>query len=204
MVPNSTGPSAAIRFRRHAMKILRSILFVLAFCLAMASLVWGQSQITTGTIQGEVTDENGGLVPGATVEIKNLDTNFSRTETTGPDGRFTFLLLPPGRYTATISKPGFATIVQENVNLTVGQSLSLPVGMKVSAVAERIVVTATPTIEVAKTESSSTLDQLTVATTPILGRKFEDLLTPGVRVDRKSTRLNSSHLVISYAVFCLK
>src|SRR3989454_138908 len=166
------------------MKILRSILFVLAFCLAMASLAWGQSQITTGTIQGEVADEKGGLVPGATVEIKNLDTNFSRTETTGPDGRFTFLLLPPGRYTVTISKPGFATIVQENVNLTVGQSLSLPVGMKISAVAERIVVTATPTIEVSKTESSSTLDQLTVSTTPILGRKFEDLLTltPGVSI----------------------
>src|SRR5437660_3694774 len=184
MVPNSTGPSAAIRFRRHAMKILRSILFVLAFCLAMASLVWGQSQITAGTIQGEVTDEKGGLVPGATVEIKNLDTNFSRTETTGPDGRFTFLLLPSGRYTVTISKQGFATIVQENVNLTVGQSLSLPVSMKISAVEERIVVTATPTIEVAKTESSSTLDQLTVATTPILGRKFEDLLTltPGVSI----------------------
>ena len=166
------------------MKILRSILFVLAFCLATASLVWGQSQITAGTIQGEVTDEKGGLVPGATVEIKNLDTNFSRTETTGPDGRFTFLLLPSGRYTVTISKQGFATIVQENVNLTVGQSLSLPVSMKISAVEERIVVTATPTIEVAKTESSSTLDQLTVATTPILGRKFEDLLTltPGVSI----------------------
>src|SRR5712691_6080783 len=184
MAPNSTGPSAAIRFRRHAMKILRGLVFVFAFCLSMASLAWGQSQITTGTIQGEVTDENGGLVPGATVEIKNLDTNFSRTETTGPDGRFIFLLLPPGRYTATISKQGFATIVQENVNLTVGQSLSLPVGMKISAVAERIVVTATPTIEVSKTESSNTLDQLTVSTTPILGRKFEDLLTltPGVSV----------------------
>src|SRR3989441_1791372 len=184
MVPNSTGPSASIRFRRRAMKILRSILIVLAFCLSMASFVWGQSQITTGTIQGEVADEKGGLVPGANVEIKNLDTNFSRTETTGPDGRFTFLLLPSGRYTVTISKPGFATIVQENVNLTVGQPLSLPVGMKISAVAERIVVTATPTIEVSKTESSSTLDQLTVSTTPILGRKFEDLLTltPGVSI----------------------
>src|SRR2546426_5232364 len=27
---------------------------------------------------------------------------------------------------------------------------------------------------------------------------------PSLRLDRKSTRLNSSHLVISYAVFCLK
>src|SRR5205807_10397357 len=32
----------------------------------------------------------------------------------------------------------------------------------------------------------------------------DDWVTKGVRVDRKSTRLNSSHLVISYAVFCLK
>src|SRR2546426_6900254 len=29
-------------------------------------------------------------------------------------------------------------------------------------------------------------------------------LAPGAQIDRKSTRLNSSHLVISYAVFCLK
>src|SRR5256885_2889201 len=29
-------------------------------------------------------------------------------------------------------------------------------------------------------------------------------LSPGTFLDRKSTRLNSSHLVISYAVFCLK
>ncbi len=148
------------------------------------SSAWAQSQITAGTIQGEVTDEKGGVVPDATVEIRNLDTNLTKTQTTGSDGRFAFLLLPPGRYTVTISKTGFATIVQENVSLTVGQTISLPLTVKVSAVAERAVVTATPTIETAKTESSSTLNQLTVGTTPILGRKFEDLLTltPGVSI----------------------
>ncbi len=166
------------------MKKLLVVLCVLGFCLATASLARGQAQITTGTIQGEVLDEKGLAVPDATVEIRNLDTNQSRTETTGSDGRFSFLLLPPGRYTVTISKQGFATIVQENVSLTVGQALTLPVTMKISAVAERIVVTATPTVEVTKTESSSTLNQLTVGTTPILGRKFEDLLTltPGVSI----------------------
>src|SRR5712692_12120283 len=129
---------------------------VFAACLFLASSAWAQSQITSGTIQGEVTDEKGGVVPEATVEIRNLDTNLTKTQTTGSDGRFAFLLLPPGRYTVTISKTGFATIVQENVSLTVGQTISLPVGMKVSAVAERIVVTATPTVEVTKTESSTT------------------------------------------------
>jgi len=131
-----------------------------------------------------VTDEKGGLVPDATVEIRNLDTNLTKTQNTDSDGRFRFLLLPPGRYTVTVSKTGFATIVQENVNLTVGQTISLPVSMKISAVAERIVVTATPTVEVTKTESSSTLNSLTVTNTPVLGRKFEDLLTltPGVSI----------------------
>src|SRR2546426_8383556 len=33
---------------------------------------------------------------------------------------------------------------------------------------------------------------------------FERELLDHFRIDRKSTRLNSSHLVISYAVFCLK
>ncbi len=157
---------------------------VFAACLFLASSAWAQSQITSGTIQGEVTDEKGGVVPEATVEIRNLDTNLTKTQTTGSDGRFAFLLLPPGRYTVTISKTGFATVVQENVSLTVGQAISLPLTVKVSAVAERVVVTATPTIEIAKTESSSTLNQLTVGTTPILGRKFEDLLTltPGVSI----------------------
>ncbi|HSE96688.1 MAG TPA: TonB-dependent receptor plug domain-containing protein, partial [Blastocatellia bacterium] len=49
---------------------------------------------------------------------------------------------------------------------------------------ERVVVSAAPTIDTVKTESSSTLNELSVSTTPILGRKFEDLLTltPGVSI----------------------
>jgi len=46
--------------------------------LAIASVVTAQTQITTGTIQGTVTDTNGGLVPGANVESRSLDTNLSR------------------------------------------------------------------------------------------------------------------------------
>lgn len=159
-------------------------LFGLVLCLAVATPGWSQTQITTGTVQGDVLDEKGGTVPGANVEIKNLDTNFTKTAATGSDGHFTFLLLPPWRYTLTVTKQGFATIVQENVNLTVGQAISLPVTMKVSATSERIVVTATPTIEVTQTESSSTLNDLSVSHTPVLGRKFEDLLTltPGVSI----------------------
>ena len=126
----------------------------------------------------------GPLFPGASVEVKNVETNFSRSLTTDEDGRFVALSLPPGKYTVTVSKQGFATLVVENANLTVGQAISLPLSMKVSGVEERVTITATPTIDTVKTESSTTLDENTVSNTPILGRKFEDLLTltPGVSI----------------------
>jgi len=129
-------------------------------------------------------DANGAVVPGANVEIKNLDTNFSKTMTTDDGGRFVALALRPGNYSVTVSKQGFATLVVEKTELTVGQALTFPLSMKVSGVQERVTVTVTPTVDTVKTESSSTLNETTVSTTPILGRKFEDLLTltPGVSV----------------------
>src|SRR5437660_12300713 len=56
--------------------------------------------------------------------------------------------------------------------------------MKISQVEERVTITATPTVDTVTTEASTTLNETTVSTTPILGRKFEDLLTltPGVSV----------------------
>ncbi len=158
----------------------------LALCFLFAPTAWSQAQFTTGAVQGDVLDEKGGTVPGASVEAKNLDTNYIRSESTNGDGHFQFLNLAPGRYTLTITKSGFTTIVQENVHLTVGQVLSIPVTVKVSAVAQQIVVTDVPVIETTKTESSSTLEESAIATTPVLGRKFEDLLTltPGVSISQ--------------------
>ena len=154
------------------------------FVFVCAGTAWGQAQITTGTVQGDVVDERGGSVAGATVEARNLDTNFARVEKTDSDGHFAFLNLAPGRYELKITQAGFATILQQNVNLTVGQVLTIPVTLRVSSVSQQIVVSDVPVIETTKTESSSTLNELTVSSTPVLGRKFEDLLTltPGVAI----------------------
>src|SRR5262245_49063171 len=143
---------------------------------------WSQSQATTGVIQGTITDPSGAAVAGANLEAKNLDTNFTRSQDSDSSGRFAFLQMPPGRYTVTASKSGFGT-VRGNVDLTVGQALSLPIALSVSGVAEEITVEAAPT-EVTAVASSTTLNELTVDTTPVLGRKFEDLLTltPGVGI----------------------
>jgi len=162
----------------------KGLVICLLLTLVFATAVVAQTQITSGTIQGTVLDANGAAVPGAIVEVKNVETNFSRGLTTDEDGRFVGLSLPPGKYTVTVSKQGFATLVVEDANLTVGQAMSLPLSMKVSGVAERVTITATPTIDTVKTESSTTLGESTVSNTPILGRKFEDLLTltPGVSI----------------------
>jgi hypothetical protein len=160
----------------------------LSICLLVTLLfavgTQAQTQITSGTIQGTVLDANGAAVPGANVEIKNLDTNSLRNLSTDDEGRFVALQLSPGRYSVTITKQGFATLVLESTTLTVGQAINLPVSMKVSGVEERVTISATPTVDTLKTESSTTLNETAVNTTPILGRKFEDLLTltPGVSV----------------------
>src|SRR2546423_9110786 len=166
------------------MKKLVSCTFVLVSLLLSAPRGFGQAQITTGTIQGDVLDEKGGAVGGASIEARNLETNLVRTEGADSDGHFAFLSVPPGRYELKVSQQGFATILQQNVNVTVGSVFTIPVTMKISSVSQQIVVTDVPVIEVTKTESSSTLDESAVANTPVLGRKFEDLLTltPGVSI----------------------
>ena len=64
----------------------RRIAAIVGVVLAIALPASGQTQITTGIIQGTVTDQSGALVPGANVEVRNADTNSSRAQTTNVDG----------------------------------------------------------------------------------------------------------------------
>ena len=157
--------------------------FLTAFFLILTSFVTAQD-ITSGSIQGTITDEQGAVVAGATVEARDVATNFSRSFVTGPDGRFVLLSMPPGRYVVSVTKDGFARLNQENVNVTVGSTVNLPVGLKVSGVSGVVTITDTPTIDTTKSDASTTLNQTAIENTPILGRKFEDLLTltPGVSI----------------------
>ncbi len=158
---------------------------VLAAVVAFATPASAQTQITTSDIRGVVFDSSGGVLPGVDIEIRNADTNFVRELVSDPGGRFVALQLPPGRYTATFKLSGFATLVQDGIQVTVGQAIQLNPTMKPSNVTETVTVTSqASTVELTRTTSASTLDENAIATTPILGRKFEDLLslTPGVSV----------------------
>src|SRR4029450_5085478 len=133
---------------------------ILPFTLPLPA---GAQQITTGVIQGSVSDSTCASLPGVTVEARNLDTNQGRTQVTENDGRFVFLQLPPGNYRVTFTLSGFATVVQENGLVTVGKSLNLPVAMKVSGVSETVTVTTgTPVIETSRTAAATTINQATI------------------------------------------
>ncbi len=159
-------------------------LLMLMILLLSAIPISAQTQITTGVIQGTVFDEANAVVAGADVEVKNTDTNLTKNLKTDSDGRFVFLQLPSGRYTLTVTRQGYATLAQENLTLTVGQAINLNLNLKVSSVQERVTITAAPTIDTVRVESSSTINEIAISRTPVLGRKFEDLLTltPGVSI----------------------
>ncbi|MEK7855086.1 MAG: carboxypeptidase-like regulatory domain-containing protein, partial [Acidobacteriota bacterium] len=87
-------------------KIISSII---AFATLLLFTVIGlaQSQATTGTIQGTVSDPNGAVISGASVIVKNTQTGFERTVVSNSDGYFTAPLLPLGKYRITTNASGF-------------------------------------------------------------------------------------------------
>ena len=153
--------------------------------LLVAAGVFGQSQATTGTIQGTVVDPNGAVVSGASVTVKNVETGFERTVTSNSDGFFTAPLLPLGRYRVTTNASGFSAFVLENVEVTVGQTLALNVRLNVGGTTETVDVTAdTEAVDTARTELSTQINERSVENLPINRRDFSRfaLLTPGVSI----------------------
>jgi carboxypeptidase family protein/TonB-dependent receptor-like protein len=162
-----------------------SLLVILLFGIGAAAL-YAQVGATNGSIQGDVTDVRGAVIPDAAVEADEVDTATIHRAVTEGSGHFEFPSLQPGRYVVKISKAGFATTIQENLNLTVGRTTSLKLTLQVAGTAESIIVSSAPLVDVVTTSSTTTLGEATIATTPVLGRKFEDLLTltPGVSISQ--------------------
>src|SRR5258708_32219482 len=144
------------------MRLLRSLLlvFLLTGLVLIPSLLLGQSQANTGTIEGTVVDPSGSAIPNAEVTLKNLGTNFTRVIQTDTDGRFRGLLLPLGPYTVTAKAPHFGTIVRQALDLAVGQSISLNLTLNISQIGE--VMSANPDaplLETGVVDSSTNLDE---------------------------------------------
>src|SRR5262245_52887220 len=87
-------------------KPLCALLLVLAMAVSAVS-AFAQAQAGSGQIVGTITDDQGAALSGATVKAVNKQTGLNKTVTTGDDGQFTILLLPPGNYEVGIDAKGF-------------------------------------------------------------------------------------------------
>ena len=165
--------------RLRAFSLGAGLIVSLAIAAAPAA-----AQVTTSAIEGVVTDSTGAVLAGVNVEISNVDTNLTRSLVTDNDGRFAALQLPPGRYSLTLKLSGFATVKLDSVLTTVGETVRVSPAMKPGTTETVNVTAGSLAVDTARTAAASLLDETTVRSTPILGRKFEDLLTltPGVSI----------------------
>lgn len=153
------------------------------------------AQTNTGNVYGNVIDELGSPIPGGTATL----TGPAAPRTAGVDasGVFRFPRVAPGKYTLTVTMPGFATLTRENVVVSVGQSVQLDVPMRLATVQENVTVTnATPLIDSRKVETGQTFtgEQLTEIPT---SRDVWSLIQqiPGVQLDTVNVAGNASAIM---------
>ena len=140
------------------------------------------AQTVNGAVHGTVTDATGGVIPDATVEVANLATGLTRKATANTTGFYTITQLPPGQYSVTVSKAGFATVVQGHLELLVNQDLEADYTLKVGEVTQHVEVTSAPPIlDTANATLGQVIGSKQVVDLPLNGRQFTQLvlLTPG-------------------------
>jgi hypothetical protein len=107
------------------MNRLRITLFAVLFLLV--PLAFSQT-ITTSDVVGVVTDTTGAVVPGATVTIKSIETNETRTATSNEQGEYRFPLMKPGEYVVSATTAGLKSN-STRFTLLVGQAQAMNITM---------------------------------------------------------------------------
>ena len=127
------------------------------------------AQTVAGTIQGVVTDVTGAVLPGATIQITNVETGATRDVTTNAVGFYTAPFVPVGRYTVTARLSGFAILVREGVEVGLNQTRVADFQLKQGAREETIRVTgASPPINTVNAEVKGSLTAQQIADKPTL------------------------------------
>jgi outer membrane receptor protein involved in Fe transport len=178
------------------MPIVRRVLFA-ALVLVFGVATLAAAQGTNGVITGLVADPQGGILPGVTVTVRNVDTGVIRTVVTEPDGRYRVPALPAGRYDVRAELQGFTTAEITGLTLTINQELRQDVTMTVGALQETITVTAqAPVIEPTTSEVAAVITQEQIATLPIANRSAVSLslLLPGTSQDGSRPRRNNAQV----------
>lgn len=152
-----------------------------------ALVVTSPAQVSTGTIEGNITDPTNAAVGNATVLVTNTATGIETRTTSGAGGFYSAPNLQTGPYIVSVSVGGFSTMTVDGVQLNVGANQEVNFVLKVGAVSEKVIVTATPpTLDLLSSTTMPVVDQRTIVELPLNGRDWTALanLQPGVAAIR--------------------
>jgi carboxypeptidase family protein/TonB-dependent receptor-like protein len=135
------------------------------------------------SLSGTVTDTSGGIVPGANVIVKRMDTGLASEAVTNGEGQFTVPALSAGKYSVMVSLAGFKTVTINDVEVRAGLAAGVAVKMEVGGVQEQVVVSGGS--EIVATQSSTVSQTLTsqqIGSLPLTSRSGLDFVVnlPGV------------------------
>src|SRR3954464_10590685 len=160
----------------------------LVCAIGFIALLWpgavARSQgVTTGAVTGVIKDDQGAVIPGATVVAVHQPSGSTYEAVSQGDGRFVMPgMRVGGPYTVTVSLSGFSSEVKNNVSVSLGVTQDLDFGLKVANVSETItVVGATdPVFSSARTGAATAVTREELATLPTISGRITDItrLTP--------------------------
>ncbi len=176
------------------MRLRKLAAFVAAALVAALPAV---AQEQRASIEGVIKDAQGGAVVGATVVARlgsalesSKDRVYGRGVETVTDatGTYRFPALAPGRYEITANLSGFAPATVSNIDLRLGQQLTIPLTLNPSGVTETVqVVGESPLIAITQSARSTSIRDEEIEKMP-KGRDFSSLVTQasGANMEAKS------------------
>jgi hypothetical protein len=149
-----------------------------------------QAQVLYGSLLGNVRDQTGAAIPGADVEVHNIETGLTRNAITNEVGNYNFPTLRAGTYTVRVTMPGFREYVQENIALRVNSVVRVDATLVLGELTESLTVTAVPTLlQTDRAEVRSEIPVEKLGNLPVpLGRNFQHFIStlPGVTIARNA------------------
>ena len=165
-------------------RLFRTLLTAGVIAAALIVPRFANGQGLTGQISGTVADAGGGVMPGATVTLKNAGTNATRDTITAPDGTFVFPDLLAGTYDISVSIQGFKTYEQKSIVLGATERVALrTIALEVGGLQETVTVTSEATlVQTSNAARSALIEREKLEDIALKGRDFAGLLKtlPGV------------------------
>ena len=119
------------------------------------------------TITGAVKDSSGAILPGVDVEAAGAALLTPRTVQTDTNGVYRIVELPPGTYNLTFSLSGFTRVVREGIEVQGTTVVTIPIDMKIGAVAETITVSGeTPVVDIQSVKQETVIKGTTLENLP--------------------------------------